>query len=327
MTSITLNIDSNSYPIHITNHIFEHLTTSTKEDYLLLIDDYFSSSEVKKYTANLPIKHVIRLKAGETLKSLENYQNVLQEMLEKQFTKNTTIIAVGGGTIGDFAGFIAATYQRGISYIQVPTTLLAMVDASIGGKTALNLHAIKNVLGAFHQPTAVYINTDYLNTLPQIQLSNGYAEIIKMAMIKDKTLLEDLKTNTHISTIIKKALFIKKAIVEKDPYDSAERKLLNYGHTIGHALESYHSYKILHGFCVAKGIKQMIKGKAFEEEIVSLFKRYHLNEEISYDKDKLYNFILHDKKRQQSTITLAIVETLGEGKLVSIPIEAIKTYL
>ncbi len=328
MKSLSLNLENTTYPIHIGDTVLHTVSIDTERDYLLLIDNYFSQAEITKFKRLFPIKHVISLEAGESLKSLTNYHRVIREMLAHDFTKNTTIIAVGGGTVGDFAGFVAATFHRGIPYIQIPTTLLAMVDASIGGKTALNIDTVKNVIGVFHHPSIVYINPSYLKTLPTRHLANGFAEIIKIAIINDKTLFNALNENTlAMDAIIYQALTNKKQIVEADFFDTHKRQLLNFGHTIGHALESYHHFKYYHGECIAVGMKQMVKNTEHETTLTALLEKYNLNITIPYDKEHLYALIKHDKKLRKNQLTLTTIKTIGEGILSTINITDIKKYL
>jgi len=204
------------------------------------------------------------LPEGETYKTIESWQKILNILIEKQHKRNTTLIALGGGVIGDITGFAAACYQRGVNFIQVPTTLLAQVDASIGGKTGVNYQHQKNFIGAFHQPKAVIIDTVFLSTLSEREFRAGLAEVIKYALIHDKQFFDYLCNHVekilarseHVLTyIIEKCVNIKSNFVKQDEYDeTGKRALLNFGHTFGHALESAMDFKILHGEAVAWGM-------------------------------------------------------------------------
>ncbi|MBD3330068.1 3-dehydroquinate synthase, partial [Candidatus Peregrinibacteria bacterium] len=203
---------------------------------------------------------LITFPPGEKSKSASELINLAEKMLQKGFNRSDAIIALGGGVTGDLGGFLASSFMRGIPYIQIPTTLLAMVDSSVGGKTGIDLPSGKNLIGAFHQPSSVFIGIDYIKNLPQKQVKNGLAEIIKYGVIKDKKLFEYIKKNLEkilnnneaaLTKIITASVKIKEKIVEKDEHDKGERIILNYGHTFGHAIEKKSGYKLLHGFAIS----------------------------------------------------------------------------
>ncbi|XME03378.1 3-dehydroquinate synthase [Lachnospiraceae bacterium C1.1] len=202
------------------------------------------------------------IKAGEDNKTLDNVRLVYRKLIENHFDRNDVIIALGGGVIGDLAGFAAATYLRKIRFIQIPTTLLSQTDSSIGGKTGVDFEEFKNMVGAFHQPALVYMNMSVLSSLDGRQFASGMAEILKHGLIKDKNYYEWLINNfneindripEYLEKMIKRSCEIKAAVVEKDPTEKGERALLNFGHTIGHAIEKYMDFKLMHGECVALG--------------------------------------------------------------------------
>jgi 3-dehydroquinate synthase len=197
---------------------------------------------------------------GEGSKSLQTAEGILTEMLEHQFSRKDCVVSVGGGVVGDLGGFVASLYMRGVDFYNVPTTVLSQVDSSIGGKTAVNLGGIKNIIGAFYQPKAVLIDPDTLNTLPERQVINGLFEAIKMGATSDKELFDLFLTGDwkeQLDVIIEKALLIKKSVVEQDEKESHLRKILNFGHTIGHGFESAAHGRYLHGECVALGMLYM----------------------------------------------------------------------
>ena len=200
--------------------------------------------------------------AGESAKSIENYQQVLRWLAERKLSRNDLLIALGGGVIGDLAGFVAATYLRGINFVQVPTTLLAMVDSSVGGKTGVNLPEGKNLVGAFHQPKLVIADLDTLKTLPAKEFAAGMAEVIKYGAIRDKALFDLVARgvkpdDADLDEIVEKCVSIKARIVENDEFETkGERALLNFGHTIGHAIEKATGYKkYLHGEAISLGMR------------------------------------------------------------------------
>ncbi|EOH97591.1 3-dehydroquinate synthase [Enterococcus pallens ATCC BAA-351] len=206
--------------------------------------------------------------AGEKTKSLVTANELYDFLTDNDFSRSDSLIGLGGGVIGDLTGFVASTYMRGLSFIQVPTSLLAQVDSSIGGKTGVNCEKAKNLIGTFAQPDGVLIDPNTLQTLPQRRLSEGMAEVIKCALIQDinlwrqlrkMTKMEDILTNSE--SIIKKALNVKKHLVERDEFDQGDRLLLNFGHTIGHGLEASENYEMIsHGEAVALGMVQMTRG-------------------------------------------------------------------
>ncbi|MEO1769864.1 3-dehydroquinate synthase [Enterococcus sp. 665A] len=205
--------------------------------------------------------------AGEKTKSLVTANELYDFLTENDFSRSDSLIGLGGGVIGDLTGFVASTYMRGLSFIQVPTSLLAQVDSSIGGKTGVNCEKAKNLIGTFAQPDGVLIDPNTLQTLPQRRLSEGMAEVIKCALIQDinlwrqlrkMTKMDDILTNSE--SIIKKALNVKKNLVERDEFDQGDRLLLNFGHTIGHGLEASENYEMIsHGEAVALGMVQMTR--------------------------------------------------------------------
>ena len=262
----------NSYPILIEQYIFsqipEFLKNKYKSEKILIVSDsnvtplYAETlyHTLKKSSFNT---YLFSIPAGERYKNLNTKTDIENYMFENNFTRDSLIIALGGGVVGDISGFVAATFNRGIPYIQIPTTIVAQVDSSIGGKTAIDVPHGKNLIGAFYQPTMVIIDPEVLKTLPENEYISGMAEVIKHAIIYDVNLFKILKENlTHIkqrnlpilSEIIARNCEIKKSVVEQDEKEMNLRKILNFGHTIGHAIEKLLNYQSLHGECVALGM-------------------------------------------------------------------------
>lgn len=240
--------------------------------------------------------------------------------------KTDVIIAFGGGVIGDLAGFVAATIFRGVKFVSIPTTLLAMSDSSIGGKTGIDSIYGKNLIGAFKEPEFVLIDTNYLKTLPIIEYTNGMAEIIKAGLIKDLKLIQYLLNNkVDELTMIFHAINVKKEIVEADPYEENIRMLLNFGHTFGHAIEQYHNYEIKHGFCVAEGMDLAVRygikiGKTPEdvkEVLEKLYEKYGLKMFNKNSNVYLKN-IKYDKKNQNENLNFIVLTKVGEAKIIKI---------
>lgn len=281
------------------------------------------------------IKYVI--KNGEESKSPENLIKIVNFLAENQLTANDAVFALGGGVIGDISGLSAAVFLRGVKLIQLPTTLLSAVDSSVGGKTAVNLDAGKNLMGAFYQPDMVICDYTLFDTLPEFQFANGMAEVIKYGMIFDREFLDVLKSpvKENIEEVIAHCVQIKSHIVSIDEKDTGERKLLNFGHTFGHAIEKCSNFEIPHGNAVAIGMA-MITGSCIRKGIcdsdsegilLELLKMHDLPNESDFSKDDLYEALLHDKKRRGNSISLVVPETAGKCVLKKVDIEEVRDYL
>ncbi|MBQ2812197.1 MAG: 3-dehydroquinate synthase, partial [Clostridia bacterium] len=235
---------------------------------------------------------------GESSKSAENLLAILEFAAENAFSRTDTFFALGGGVVGDLCGFAAAVYMRGTNFVQLPTTLLAAVDSSVGGKTAIDLEAGKNLAGAFYQPKLVLCDTDTFDTLPDEEFSNGMAEVIKYGMFCDGGFLDILtESNTDIEEIVARCVAIKARVVEADEFDKGERMFLNFGHTVAHAVENLSGYTTPHGSAVAIGMAVITKAaialgkcesKTFDI-LVELLKKYRLPFECPYGIDEVYN--------------------------------------
>ncbi len=264
---------------------------------------------------------------GEDSKSLLVMETVLKAMLSFDMSRKDVLVAVGGGVVGDLGGFLAATYMRGIDFYNVPTTLLSQVDSSIGGKTAVNLGGIKNIVGAFHQPKAVLIDTDTLKTLPKRQIAAGSAEAVKMALTSDKELFELIEncgiTENNLEEIIVRALKIKKFVVEKDEKENGLRKILNFGHTLGHGIEAEKLGELYHGECVALGMLYMCAPEV-QIRLTSVLKKLGLPVDYQYDIDKALEFVIHDKKCQNGFVEAIFVPCIGEYEIKSLSVEEFK---
>jgi 3-dehydroquinate synthase len=258
--------------------------------------------------------HIFIFPEGEKSKNFDTYRVICQTLSDAHFTRKDAVIAVGGGVVGDMAGFAAATYMRGIDFYNIPTTLLSQVDSSIGGKTAIDLGKFKNIIGAFHQPKKVIIDPDVLSTLPERQIANGLAESIKMAATFDKDLFElFLEENymDNIEKIIEGSLKIKKYVVQQDEKETGLRKVLNFGHTIGHGIEASAEYgELYHGECVALGMLAMCSEKV-KDKMIRALKNAYLPTEYAYDKEKVYEAMCHDKKSSGKTITAVRCDEIG----------------
>lgn len=273
---------------------------------------------------------VVRVPDGEQHKSMAQYERLLQIMVEHNFSREDAVIAVGGGVVGDLAGFVASTYMRGIDFYNIPTTLLAQVDSSIGGKTAINFQGIKNIVGAFYQPKQVIIDPDTLKTLEPRLIHAGLAESVKMALTCDAALFETIENSTCLEAdlpkIIERSLEIKAWVVEQDPQEKGLRKILNFGHTIGHAIEADAKGSLLHGECVALGMIPMCS-PTVRNRLLPVLKKYELPTSFSGSAQTLLPYLLHDKKRQETGISAIFVDTVGSYCVQTISPQQVARYL
>ena len=268
---------------------------------------------------------------GELSKNLPTYERILDFLADSDITRGDIIVALGGGVVGDIAGFAAASYLRGVDFIQVPTTYLAAVDSSVGGKTGLNLRSGKNLCGAFYQPLLVAVDSDTFKTLPKERFADGIAETIKYGVIADAELFEIMETGITdecVDDIISRCVQIKARFVAEDEFDNGARRLLNFGHTFGHAIERLSDYSITHGYAVGIGMLMAARAarimglcdKDVESRIKNVLEKYKLPREVNYDATDLANTMLGDKKRKGGTLSLILPERIGLCKVNDMPI-------
>ena len=272
--------------------------------------------------------------AGEDSKSKETLFELLEFAAENRITRSDFAVALGGGVTGDMTGLAASLYLRGIPFVQVPTTLLAAVDSSVGGKTAVNLAAGKNLAGAFYQPSLVLCATDTLSTLPACEFANGMAEVIKYGVIFDKDLFDKVQggdVKSDIEKIIARCVELKRDVVAKDEFDNGERQLLNFGHTMAHSIEKCSNFEIAHGSAVAIGMVVAAKASAklgwsaedCTEAIIEANKNNSLPVECDFTAKDLADAALSDKKRTGGTINFVVPEVMGKCVLKKIPVETL----
>lgn len=261
---------------------------------------------------------VVTVPRGEGSKSFEQLERLLSAMLEASFTRGDCVVAVGGGVVGDLSGFAASCYMRGIDFYNIPTTLLAQVDSSVGGKTAVNFGGVKNIVGAFYQPKKVIIDPETLKTLERRQLMAGLAEAIKMAATSSAELFEIIEKSEDLDAdlpeIIRRSLCIKRDVVEQDPKENGLRRILNFGHTVGHAVEGFNKGTLLHGECVALGMPPMCSGEALER-VTKVLKKYGLPTEIEQSADELMPYLKHDKKMTADLVKVVLVDKIGQFRI------------
>ena len=275
--------------------------------------------------------YVYTFAAGEENKTLDTVQDVYEYLIENHFDRNDCLVALGGGVVGDLTGFSAATYLRGIKFIQVPTSLLAQVDSSIGGKTGVDFRAYKNMVGAFHQPKLVYMNMSVLKSLSKRLFNSGFGEIIKHGLIKDKEYYNWLKDNADrikaldpdaLEYMIYVSCNIKREVVEKDPKEKGDRALLNYGHTLGHAIEKLMNFTLYHGECVTLGMiaalrisvnRGYISQKEYED-VLDMFKLYEFPVTVSgINADDVVKVSKSDKKMDAGKIKFILLNSIGNA--------------
>lgn len=276
--------------------------------------------------------------AGEESKNGGTYLRLLNFLAENQVTRSDCLVALGGGVVGDLTGFTAATYLRGVAYVQVPTTLLAAVDSSVGGKTAIDLDAGKNLAGAFCQPRLVLCDIDTLNTLPQEIFRDGCAEVIKYGVLYDPELfahLEQAGPAFHRERVIGRCVELKRNVVMADEFDTGERMKLNLGHTIGHGVEAQSGYQVSHGKAVAMGM--CIVARAAEaqglcdahsrDRILAVTEKFALPTKTQYDAQALFTSALSDKKRSGDTLELIVPRAIGCCDMVKTPVSELKSFI
>lgn len=319
-------LESQKYDILIGNKTTLKLLNVLEENnqkkvYILTDENVFSLYE-KKIMSLLKTYEVFFtiVEAGESAKSIKTYEFVIDDLIEKGIKRDDFLIAFGGGVIGDLGGFVSASLYRGIGYVQMPTTLLAMVDSSIGGKTGINTKRGKNLIGAFHQPVKVIIDLEYLKTLPDHEYKNGMAEIIKAGFIGDPVLLEKLhKQDIRTKEMIIRAIEVKKEVVIKDPFDHKERMFLNFGHTFGHAFENITNYTVSHGFAVAEGmiislrigVKLNITDRSLLKLAHNILERYDLGL-MKPNPNTMIEQAMMDKKNIKGVLNMVLLEGVSK---------------
>ena len=273
--------------------------------------------------------------AGERSKNLATYGEILEFFARNRLTRSDLVVALGGGVVGDMAGFAAATYQRGVDYVQIPTTFLAASDSSVGGKTAVDLEAGKNLAGAFHQPKLVLCDTDTFQTLPADTFADGMAETLKHGLIADADFFAELMTGRpDPGRMVRRNVEIKAAVVGEDEYERGTRKLLNFGHTLGHAVEKCSGYTISHGHAVAIGM--VLATRAAErlgyspagtlDAVLEACRRFALPVDSPYAAGQLYDAATGDKKRDGGGIDVVVLKRVGQARTVRLDLEGLRAF-
>ncbi len=321
-----MDLGQNSYDIVMErgalNRIGELIGLDRKV--LIVTDDGVPESYARSVKTQSKDAVIVTVPQGEKSKSLRTYEELLSRMLKEGFTRKDAVVAVGGGVVGDLAGFVASSFMRGIDFYNIPTTVLSQVDSSIGGKTAVNLDGIKNIVGAFYQPKKVVIDLDLLISLPIRQIHNGLSEALKMSLTSDKELFEIFEKGNikdNLDEIIYRSLLIKKNVVELDEKEQGLRRILNFGHTIGHGIESFeHLHGLYHGECVALGMIPMVSAP-LRERLIPILKRLSLPTSINCSSDEVMEAMYHDKKSSSDGVTVTFVNEVGTYEIRQISFE------
>ena len=322
---ICLNLGDRSYDICVERGSLSRAgeLMNLKRKVLVVTDDGVPAEYAKAVASFCDEPFTVTLPQGESTKCLESFRLLLRRMLDSRFTRGDCVVAVGGGVIGDLAGFAASAYMRGIDFYNVPTTSLSQIDSSIGGKVAIDLDGYKNTVGAFWQPKFVLIDPDVLSTLDQRQLSCGLAEAVKMSLCFDEGLFamfENCDISQNLDEIIRRSLMIKKSVVERDERESGLRRVLNFGHTIGHGIETAEGGRLFHGECVALGMLPMCS-PSVRKRLIKVLEKLNLPTEITADIEKVKSAMLHDKKSVQSGVTVVRVPEAGRFELENLSFE------
>ena len=350
MEDLIVNLGERSYPIIIKKGLMDNAGKEIKKIYngkkiFILTDEnvnFYYGDKVKSVLENegYTVK-LMALKPGERTKSFNTLPSVYNELLDFKLTRSDLIVTLGGGVVGDLGGFAASTFLRGVAFVQMPTSLLAQVDSSVGGKVAVDLERGKNLVGSFYHPKLVLIDPDVLNTLEDKFFKDGMGEVIKYGCIKDEQFfdfLKSLKTKeevmNNIDKIIHKCCYIKKCVVENDEKDTGERMLLNFGHTLGHAVEAYYNYSTYsHGECVAIGMYAISKlseekgltEKGVAESIKEILIQYGLPYEAEVEEfNKILDIISLDKKNIDNALKVVLLKKIGDSYLERTSVEFFK---
>lgn len=298
---------------------------------LILTDDGVPAQYAEAVKKQCPQSWIMTVVQGEGSKSFATLEAVCARLLELKFGRKDMLIAVGGGVIGDLGGFAASMYMRGIRFINMPTTVLSQVDSSIGGKTAINVNGVKNSVGAFYQPELVVADPDVLKTLDKRQVSNGLVEALKAGLIADEklfSLFEETDVYSRLDEIIYRSVVVKKNVVEQDEKETGLRRILNFGHTIGHGVESVYGLSgLLHGESVAVGMLPMITDDILRERTRACLKKIEVNPDLPYDADAVFEAMTRDKKAHGDSISVICVEKAGGAQICEVKTESLKSLL
>lgn len=313
----------------VIHHIAEYINLDRKV--LILTDQNIPQKWIDIVSSQCDTSMVYKVPGGEDSKSMKVFEEVLQACLSFHMGRKDLMIALGGGVIGDLCGFVAASYMRGIDFMSIPTTTLSQIDSSIGGKTAINLGKVKNIVGAFHQPKLVLVDLDTLSTLPERHVKNGLVEAVKAGLIRDPELFEIFERDNymdHLEEIIYRSLCMKRDVVSQDERESGLRKILNFGHTIGHGIEAYYNLETYyHGESVAMGMFYFLGSEELKMRLKAVCERMGVPVKAPIDIQKVYEITALDKKASGGTISTIWVDEIGKAYVKDIAQEEILSIL
>lgn len=333
---IVINSKNNKYSIifekGILGHLRDYLNVLNKT--LIIYDENIDTVKLASITRQFSNIFTMEIKSGESSKSLSTFTEILNYLVENKFNRNDTIIALGGGVIGDLSGFTASVFKRGCKLVLVPTTTMSMVDSAVGSKNALNFNNIKNVIGSFYAPNLVLIDPEILDSLPRRHYINGMFEAVKMGLLLDKKLYSFFQEGTYsknILEVIERSVLAKKRIVEEDEKDFGIRHILNFGHTLGHGIESaYRLDNLYHGEAIAIGLIYMIENKKLQKEVKDIIIRMGLDVDeriANVDKDKLLTYLANDKKAINGKIEAVFLEDMNKFSIRKVTVEELVALL
>lgn len=333
MKHINYKFSNSSTDYYLASDISHLKKITDQEATVLITDENVFNAHTKRFNG----WNTIVLKPGEEFKVQATVDAVIEKLIEMQADRKTTLVGVGGGVITDITGYIASVYMRGLRFGFVPTSILSLVDASIGGKNGIDVGLYKNMVGVIRQPSFILHDMSFLDTLPQVEWENGFAEIIKHACIKDAAMFAELERNSLksyrekkklITELVQRNAVLKTKVVQRDEFEKGERRLLNFGHTLGHALET--QYELLHGQAISIGmtyachISEQMTGFKQTERVAGILEKYNLPTYASFNKKKVFDVLKMDKKRERKEMNYVLLEKIGKGVVKSIPLEQLE---
>lgn len=328
---LQVNLKERSYPVIIEPDILDHLSEAldTSRKGVLLTDSGVPEKWVRLVMDQFENLSLITIPQGEASKSFAMLEKVLLAMADARLSRKDCLIALGGGVVGDLGGLAASLYMRGIDFYNIPTTMLSQLDSSVGGKTAVDLGETKNLAGTFWQPKAVVIDPQVLSTLDERQMNAGLMEALKMGLILDPELVDLFEESPlDILSILTKAVDLKRQVVEQDEKEGSLRRILNFGHTIGHGIEgSFADHDYLHGECVGMGMLYFLEDPALKKRVIAIEQKLHQPVIPNLDQKKVLDLIVHDKKSQGSTISCIVVDEPGTFRIINLTPEEIAQRL
>jgi 3-dehydroquinate synthase len=336
MKHIKYNFSNSSTDYYLGSGISYLKKFTTPRSSVLITDE----NVYKEHNKRLKGWNIIVLKPGEEYKVQDTVNAVIDLLIEMEADRNTTLIGIGGGVVTDITGYVAGIYMRGIKFGFAPTSLLAMVDAAIGGKNGIDVGVYKNMVGLIRQPSFILYDMAFLNSLPQDEWQNGFTEIIKHACIKDASMFAALEKGSisfyqrnkkSLSELVQRNAILKTKVVQKDEFEKNDRRLLNLGHTLGHAIEN--QYELSHGQAVSLGLvfachlSEKITGFKQTEKVVSILEKYNLPVYAAFDKEKIFNVLKLDKKRENKEMNFVLLEKIGKGVIKSISLTVLEKMI